>query len=88
MRIAVFSLIGVLGGGWYAALCAARPLVRCRACRGTLVRRRRGPAVIVWLLERFRGVAVCRTCRGRGVRIRWGRRAYDAVREIQKAGTR
>jgi len=88
MRVAALVLLAVLAGGWYAALCAGRPLVRCRSCRGAMVRRRRGPAVIVWLLVRFRGVALCPRCRGRGTRIRLGRRAYDKVRELQRAGTR
>lgn len=72
----------------YAALCAWRPLVRCSSCRGALLRRRRGPRWLAILADRFRGPALCRRCRGRGVRIRLGRRAYDHLRRLQKAGSR
>lgn len=72
----------------YVALCAWRPLARCRACRGALVRARRGPRLLVWWLDRMRGARLCRRCGATGRRIRYGRRLYNHVRAIQRAGTR
>jgi hypothetical protein len=72
--------------GLYAAACAWVPLARCRSCRGALIRPRRGP--LAGMRTAVRGVRWCRRCAGTGRRIRIGRRAYNHLRALQRAGTR
>lgn len=67
----------------YAARCAWRPLVRCKACGGSTVRPRRSR-----LVTAIRGPRACRRCRGTGARILLGRRLYDRTRKLQRAGSR
>jgi hypothetical protein len=85
MRLVLLAVVAV---AVYAGLCAWRPLARCRSCRGTLVRTRRGPRLILWWLDRLRGPKLCRRCGATGRRIRYGRRAYDHLRRLQRAGSR
>lgn len=67
----------------YAARCAWFPLTRCRSCAGAAFRPRRSR-----ILSALRGPRTCRRCTGTGSRIRLGRRAYDRMRRLQRAGTR
>jgi hypothetical protein len=81
MRILILA-----AAGWfliYAARCAWRPLATCRSCRGAAFLPRRSR-----LMAALRGPRTCRRCRGVGTRIRLGRRAYDHLRRLQRAGTR
>ena len=67
----------------YAARCAWRPLVACKACAGSTIRPRRSR-----LVTAIRGPRACRRCRGTGARILLGRRLYDRMRKLQRAGSR
>jgi len=67
----------------YAARCAWRPLVTCKACGGSTIRPRRSR-----LVTAIRGPRACRRCRGTGARILLGRRLYDRMRKLQRAGSR
>ncbi|MFI6123259.1 hypothetical protein ACIBCU_26360 [Streptomyces sp. NPDC051064] len=66
-------LAGVI---FYAALCAIRPFGPCRKCDGTGTRERRGKP------------DVCRRCRGERLRLRTGRRAFNAWLRTRQAGAR
>lgn len=88
MREIVLVGAAMAACGWYAALCAWSPLGRCRACRGRMVHARRGPKVLRWWLDKTRGAKLCRRCDATGRRIRIGRRAYDHLRRLQRAGNR
>ncbi|MFI0964632.1 hypothetical protein ACH4S8_25025 [Streptomyces sp. NPDC021080] len=67
-------VVGWLGG--YAVLCAARPFASCRRCRGA------------GEVERFGKPRMCPRCHGKRLRLRVGRRAHNAWRRTQQAGTR
>ncbi|GAA4051155.1 hypothetical protein [Nonomuraea soli] len=53
----------------YAAACATSPFARCNRCGG------RGKTLTArGHLKRF-----CRRCKGTGLRLRWGRRLFNAL---------
>lgn len=74
MLIAMAAL--VLWAGGYAILCAVKPFAACRRCRG------------LGKIERFGKTRSCPRCRGQQLRLRVGRRAYNAWRRTHAAGTR
>jgi hypothetical protein len=82
MRLFLFGAVLILGL-IYAARCAWRPLVRCKACDGSTIRPRRSR-----LVTAIRGPRACRRCQGTGARILLGRRLYDRTRKLQRAGSR
>jgi hypothetical protein len=57
----------------YALACTAWPYTPCPRCRGSA--RRRAPV--------GRGFRFCRRCRSTGVRLRWGRRAWNHLRRLR-----
>lgn len=74
MLVAMAALLLALGG--YAVLCAVKPFAPCRKCSGT------------GEIERFRKARACPRCRGKRLRLRIGRRAYNAWRRTHEAGIR
>ena len=62
----------------YVLLCWIRPFGRCRTCKGTGVRH-------TFLLRRVTG---CRACRGNGLRLRIGRRVYNAFHNASTEAAR
>jgi hypothetical protein len=61
---------------YYAAVCALRPFTPCRRCRG------------LGQIERFKKPRLCPRCHGNKLRLRVGRRAFNAWQRTRQAGTR
>lgn len=57
----------------YLLLCAVWPFKTCRRCHG--LGRHRGP---------LHGVRLCHRCEGTGLRLRWGRRAWNGFRRLYR----
>lgn len=68
-------LVWALG---YAAACAASPFGRCRRCDGHGKTIKPNGRVKRW----------CRHCDGTGLRLRWGRRAFNYLRRLRREATR
>ncbi|MEU0564099.1 hypothetical protein ABZ297_01715 [Nonomuraea sp. NPDC005983] len=62
----------------YAVACWIHPFGTCRKCHG----KRHLPNRI------GRGTHECRRCQGTGLRLRWGRYAYNFARRLCTDGTR
>ncbi|GAB4050188.1 hypothetical protein [Catellatospora paridis] len=62
----------------YVLLCWILPFARCRACHGTGIRR-------TILLRR---VTICRRCKGARMRLRIGRRVYNAFHNANTEAAR
>lgn len=69
------ALMWALG---YAAACAAAPFARCHRCKGVGKTIKPNGRVKTW----------CRHCKATGLRLRWGRRAYNYLRRLHRQGTR
>ncbi|MGP3637494.1 hypothetical protein ACTU45_29835 [Streptomyces sp. 24-1644] len=74
MLIASSALLAALV--YYAALCAIRPFAPCRKCRG------------LGRTERFGKPRMCPRCHNDKLRLRLGRRAFNAWQRTREAGTR
>ncbi|MGQ4355282.1 hypothetical protein [Streptomyces drozdowiczii] len=61
---------------YYTALCALRPFAACRKCRG------------LGQVSRFGKPRICPRCHDRKLRLRLGRRAFNAWLRTHRAGTR
>ncbi|WP_405549773.1 hypothetical protein [Streptomyces microflavus] len=61
---------------YYAALCLLRPFAPCRKCRG------------LGEIQRFGKLRMCPRCHAARVRLRVGRRAFNAWLRARHAGTR
>ncbi|MEV6651191.1 hypothetical protein [Streptomyces sp. NPDC051219] len=61
---------------YYAALCALKPFGTCRKCEGS------------GKVKRFKTTKTCPRCRGRRLRLRIGRRAWNAWTRTRAAGTK
>lgn len=61
---------------YYVALCALRPFAPCRKCRG------------LGQVERFGKPGMCPRCHNDKLRLRLGRRAFNAWQRTHNAGTR
>ncbi|MFC5719609.1 hypothetical protein ACFP1Z_05375 [Streptomyces gamaensis] len=66
----------------YAVLCAASPFGACRACKGW------GAKVHQTRTGRLKRGRMCRRCGGHGMRLRVGRRLYNAASRLHREGTR
>lgn len=66
----------------YAVLCAVSPFGACRKCDGW--------GFAVWQGRKGRIVRgrECRRCEGHGMRLRLGRRLYNAVAHLYRDGNR
>ena len=62
----------------YAIVCAAAPFGACRRCHGVGKTLTPNGHVKRW----------CRRCEGTGLRLRWGRRLFNYLRALRRAGTR
>lgn len=65
-------LLATLTGG-YALLCWVLPFGRCWRCKKTGSH----PRLIT------RKLTICRRCKGSGLRLRYGRRAYNYLARVQ-----
>jgi hypothetical protein len=72
----IASALALAALAYYAVLCAARPFAPCRKCDGK------------GAIERRNKKLPCRRCRGDRLRLRVGRRAYNAWLRAHHAGTR
>lgn len=70
----------------YASLCAGRPFARCRVCRG-LGAKSTGAGRLAQLFGRP-AAKTCRWCGGSGLRLRWGRRAWNRFAKIRERAGR
>jgi hypothetical protein len=61
----------------YLVACAFWPFRPCRRCHGN--GRHHGP---------FRGIRLCHHCHGTGLRLRLGRRAWNAARRVYREADR
>jgi len=68
--VALFMIVVTVG---YLLVCAVWPFTTCRRCHGT--GRHRGP---------LRGVRLCHRCDATGLRLRWGRRAWNSGRRLYR----
>lgn len=66
----------------YVGLCAGWPYTRCRLCRG--VGGRAGKTLVL----RRTVTRDCRWCGASGLRLRWGRRAYNHFARIRRDAER
>ncbi|GIG01271.1 hypothetical protein [Catellatospora citrea] len=62
----------------YVSLCWIRPFGRCHACKGTGIRR----TILL------RKVTTCRRCKGSRLRLRVGRRVYNAFHNANTEAAR
>lgn len=62
----------------YAMACWIHPFATCRKCHG----KRHLPNRI------GRGTHECRRCEGTGLRLRWGRHAFNFARRLYRDGNR
>ena len=69
--VATLAVIIITVG--YFVVCAIWPFRACRHCGG--MGRLRGG---------FGGIRICRRCKGAGLRLRWGRRIWNAVTGLRR----